>query len=68
VNYGLTLPLSFGTSRCEGFGQDLERDIPIQLRVARAIHLAHPASADRGEYLVWAEAGAGAKGHLRRLA
>ena len=30
----------------ERVGQDLERDIAIELRVARAIHLAHPARAD----------------------
>ena len=30
----------------ERFGQDLDRDVAIQLRVARAIDLAHPACAD----------------------
>ena len=33
---------------CEGVGQDLDRDIAIQLRIARAIHLAHAARADLG--------------------
>ena len=47
----------------EGFGQDLERDVAIQLRVARAIHLAHAARAERGKDFVRAEAGAGSKGH-----
>ena len=31
----------------ERFGQDLQRDVAIQLCVARAIHLAHPACAER---------------------
>ena len=34
---------------CEGFRQDLRRNVTIQLRVARAIDLAHP-SVDR---LAW---------------
>jgi hypothetical protein len=35
--------------------QDLDRDIPIELRVARAIHLAHTAGADRAGDLVRAD-------------
>ena len=31
----------------EGVGQDLQRDVAIELRVARAIDLPHPAGADR---------------------
>ena len=31
----------------ERVGQDLQRDVAIQLRIARAIHLAHAALADR---------------------
>ena len=46
----------------ERVGQDLDRDIAIELRVARAIHLAHAAFADRGGDLVGAEARAGGKG------
>ena len=33
--------------RREQFGQDLDRDAAIELRVARAIDLAHPAGAER---------------------
>ena len=40
------------------------RDVAIQLRVARAIHLAHAAGADlRGDF-VGAEAGAGGEGQV----
>ena len=45
-------------------GQDLERDIAIQLRVARAIDLSHAAFADRRGDFVDAEAGAGGEGQL----
>ena len=34
--------------RGERVRQDLDRDVAIQLRVARAVHLAHPAGAERG--------------------
>ena len=44
--------------------QDLDRDVAIQLRVARAIHLAHAAFADlRGDF-VDAEARAGGRGPI----
>ena len=43
----------------EGLGQDLDRDVAIELRVARAIDLAHAAGAERRQDLVRAEAGAG---------
>ena len=46
----------------ERVGQDLERDVAIQLRVAGAIHLAHAAFADLGGDFVDAEAGAGSEG------
>ena len=36
-----------------------QRDVAIDLRVVRAVDLAHPASAERSEDLVWAEASAG---------
>ena len=49
-------PLGVGGER---LGQDLDRDVAIQLRVARAIDLAHAAGAERGQDLVRAEAGAG---------
>jgi hypothetical protein len=38
------------------FREDLERDIPIQLRVVRAIDLTHAAGAKRRDDLVRAEA------------
>jgi len=46
----------------EAFGHNLERDLPIQLRVARSIHLSHPARADLGRHLVDAKADAGTEG------
>jgi hypothetical protein len=44
-------------------GQEFQRDVAIQLRVARAVHLAHAACAEGREDLVGAEASAGNKGH-----
>ena len=44
--------------------QDLDRDVAIQLRVARAIDLAHAACADRGDDFVDAEARAGGEGQV----
>ena len=49
-------PLRIGGER---LGQDLDRDVAIQLRVARAIDLAHAAGAERRQDLVRAEACAG---------
>ena len=40
------------------FGQDLDRDVAIQLRVARTIDLPHPALANGRQYFVGAETGA----------
>ncbi len=61
--------LRFAGETCEPFGvvheeigQDFDRDVAIQLRVAGAIHLAHTAGAQGGEDLVRAEADAGGKG------
>jgi len=43
----------------EGIGQDFQRNVTIQLRIAGAIHLAHSASTDfRGDF-VWTAAHAG---------
>ena len=39
----------------EHVGQDLDRDVAVQLRIARAIHLAHSAFAQLGDDLVRAE-------------
>jgi hypothetical protein len=38
----------------ERFGEDLDGDRALEPRVARAIHLAHPARAERRADLVWA--------------
>jgi hypothetical protein len=43
----------------EGLGQDLDRDVAVQLRIARAKDLPHPAFANRCGDFVDAEAGAG---------
>ena len=43
----------------ERVGDDLQRDVAIQLGIARAIHLAHPAGAESGDDLVGTETGAG---------
>src|SRR4029453_9626991 len=45
---------SFG-GRGDGFRQELDRDSPVQVRVCRAIHLAHTTNADLGGDFVWAE-------------
>ena len=34
------------TIRCEVCGQNLQRDLAIEFRIPRQIHLAHPARAD----------------------
>ena len=48
-------------------GQDLDRDVALQPRVARPVDLAHPARAERGEDLVGAEAGTGRQGHSAHI-
>ena len=53
-------PIAIGRERRR---QDLDRDLALQLRVGRPIHLAHPAFADLGGDFVDAEAGAGREGH-----
>ena len=45
----------------ERIGQDFHRDIAIELRIARAEYLAHPAGADAGDDFVDAEARAGSE-------
>ena len=63
LRFALEAGQAIGISR-ERVGQDLDRDVAIQLRVARAIHLAHAAGADRRGDLVGAEAGAGSEGRV----
>ena len=50
----------------EGVRQDLQRDLAIQLGIARAIDLAHAAGPEGGEDLVRAEADAGLQGRQLR--
>ena len=46
----------------EGLGQDLDRDVAIELRIARAIDLAHAAGPKGREDFVRAEASAWGEG------
>ena len=47
--------------RARSLGQDLDRDVAIQLRVARPEDLAHAAFADAGDNFVDTETGTGGK-------
>ena len=44
-------------------GQHLDRHVAPEPRISRAIHLAHPAGAKRGQNFIRPEAGAGSEGH-----
>jgi hypothetical protein len=64
--------LRFTTETCESFRivrkrgwQDLECDLAPELRVLRAIHLAHAAGTERGEDLIQAESMAGCESDRR---
>jgi len=46
-----------------GRGQDLDRDLALEIRVGGAIDLPHAAHADLGSDFVGAEARAGGQGH-----
>ncbi len=48
----------------EGVGEDLQRDLPVELRVGGLPDLPHPALAQEGGDVVVAEAGAGGQGHV----
>jgi hypothetical protein len=48
---------------CERVRQDLDGDVSLQLRVARAIHLPHAAGANQSDDLILAEAAARSQGH-----
>jgi hypothetical protein len=50
---------------CECLGQDLDRDVPVQLCVAGTIHPAHGAFTDLGGDLVRTDAGPRSQGHQR---
>jgi hypothetical protein len=63
---GLPLePRERGRVSSECLGQDLDRDVAIQLRVAGPIHLAHAACPERREDFVGAQAGAGHEHHFK---
>src|SRR5262249_40918711 len=49
--------------RCHSFREYLDGHVPIQLRVARPVHLAHSARAERGDHFVWTDTGARAELH-----
>ena len=55
-------------SEREQFGQDLDRDLAIQFRIARAIDFAHASGAQSGEDFVRAEASAAVQAHRLRSA
>ena len=49
--------------RCEGVGEDLQRDLAVELGVGGLPDLAHPALANEGGDVIVPEAGAGLQGH-----
>jgi hypothetical protein len=49
----------------DGRGQNLDRDVPLEVCVRRAIDLAHAADTKRGDDFLRAEAGTGYEGHTR---
>ena len=62
--------LRFAMKACEAIRiggerrrQDLQRDVAIELCIARAIHLAHAAGADGGDDFIRPETSGGTDGH-----
>ena len=49
-------------------GEDLNRDVAIEFRIARAVDLAHAAGADGGDDFISAKARTGTQRHWRALA
>ena len=47
----------------EDIGKNLDRDVAVQPRIARAIHLAHATGPDGGEDFIWPETNAGRERH-----
>ena len=45
-------------------GQDLDRDVAIELRIARAIDLAHAAPTELADHFISAQAGARSQRHM----
>jgi hypothetical protein len=64
VRLALETDTSIGVAR-DGVRQDLERHVPLQLQIAGAIDLTHPARAERCQNFIWAKWGAGAEWHRR---
>jgi hypothetical protein len=63
----LRFPLETGQAvwiRGEQLREHLQRDVAVQPRIARAIHLAHAARADKGCYLIGAESGTRCDSHV----
>jgi hypothetical protein len=52
---------------CNGCQQNFDRDVPTELRIARAIHLAHAARAKRRRDFICAEASARSERHGKWL-
>ena len=48
----------------ERVGQDFDRDLALQPRIFRAIHLAHAARAEKRDDLISAESSAGGEAHF----
>ena len=51
---------------CEPFGQYLQRDIASELRVARAVHLAHRAGTQQADDVVLTDADTRSEDRVRR--
>jgi hypothetical protein len=52
----------------KGVGQNLDRDVAIQLRIARALHFAHAAGTERRQNFVRTKASAVYQRHRRLVA
>ena len=50
LRFALKPRQAFGVA-CKAFGNDFQRDISFQLRIPRAVHLAHSARPDGGQDL-----------------
>jgi hypothetical protein len=48
---------------CKCGRQNLQRDVTIELRIARAVDLTHAACTNGGDDFVWSEATAGTERH-----
>src|ERR1043166_8903607 len=57
---------AFGIGR-EELGQHFQRDVTMQPGIARAVHLAHAARAERRDHFVGTESKAGRNRHVRAI-